>query len=201
MRKILSMIAVLLLIGYTAEAQRFGVKAGLNFNNLKDISENVVESYDNRTGFHMGIMYQAKIPGVGLAVQPELLYMRTGVKKHIPAIGSAVSKNSSMYTDNLILPVNIQWGLDLIMIRPYILAAPYLTYAIGKGNDLRDADWDDLNRFNYGIGAGVGIDIWRLQITGKYNWDFGTLAKDGAISADLDKAKMKGFQLSVGLFF
>jgi len=191
MKKILSVIAVLFLITYTADAQRFGVKGGLNFNNLRDLSENVTESYDSRTGFHLGIMYQKKIPGIGLAVQPELMYMRTGVK----------NSGDGIYTDNLILPVNLQLGLDLIMIRPYITVAPYVTYAIGKGDGFTDTKWDDLNRFNYGIGAGVGIDIWKLQISGKYNWDLGPLSEENIMGGNLDNAKMKGFQLSVGLFF
>ena len=191
MKRILSVIALLLLIGYTADAQRFGIKGGLNFNNLGDISANVNETYENRTGFHAGIMYQAKIPVIGLAVQPELLYMRTGVK----------NSGNGIYTDNLILPVNLQFGLDLIMLRPYVLVAPYVTYALGKGDEFKDVSWDDLNRFNYGIGAGVGLDIWKLQIVGKYNWDLGPLSNDNIMSGNLDNAKLKGFQLSVGLFF
>ena len=191
MKRILSVIALLLLIGYTADAQRFGIKGGLNFNNLGDISTNVTETYENRTGFHAGIMYQAKIPAIGLAVQPELLYMRTGVK----------NSGNGIYTDNLILPLNLQLGLDLIMLRPYVLVAPYVTYALGKGDEFTDVAWDDIHRFNYGIGAGVGLDIWKLQIVGKYNWDLGPLSNDNIMSGNLDNAKLKGFQLSVGLFF
>ena len=191
MKRILLLVALVSLIGYTADAQKFGIKGGLNFNNLGDIEGTLADTYENRTGFHLGIMYQAKIPVIGLAIQPELLYMRTGAK----------NSGDGIYTDNLILPINLQLGLDLIMIRPYILVAPYLTYAIGKGDDFTDERWDDINRFNYGIGAGVGIDIWKLQVACKYNWDLGPLAKDDLMSGQLSNAKLKGFQLSVGLFF
>ena len=191
MKKVLLMSALLLLIGYAADAQKFGIKGGLNFTNLADISENIEDTYANRTGSHIGIMYQAKIPVIGLAIQPELLYMRTGAK----------NTGDGIYTDNLVLPVNLQLGLDLIMIRPYILVAPYVTYALGKGAGFADAKWDDINRFNYGIGAGVGIDIWKLQIVGKYNWDMGPLTKEDYMEGGFENAKLKGFQLSVGFFF
>jgi hypothetical protein len=191
MKKILLMVALLFMIGYTADAQRFGIKGGLNFNNLKAIEGSAADTYENRTGSHIGIMYQAKIPVIGLAIQPELLYMRTGAK----------NSGDGIYTDNLVLPVNLQLGLDLIMVRPYILVAPYLTYALGKGDEFADATWDDVNRFNYGIGAGVGLDIWKLQITGKYNWDMGPLTKNDYMEGGFENAKLKGFQLSVGFFF
>ena len=185
------MAALLFLIGYTADAQRFGIKGGLNFNNLRDLSESVETTYENRTGFHVGIMYQTKIPGIGLAVQPELLFMRTGVK----------NSGNGIYTDNLVLPINLQLGLDLIMIRPYVLVAPYVSYVFGQGDEFTNTRWDDINRFNYGIGAGVGIDIWKLHISGKYNWDLGNLTKENVLEGQFDNAKMKGFQLSVGFFF
>ena len=191
MKKILSVIALLLLVGYAADAQRFGIKGGLNFNNLRDISVDATETYESRTGFHIGIMYQTKIPAIGMAIQPELLYMRTGVK----------NSGNGIYTDNLVLPVNLQLGLDLIMIRPFLAVAPYLSYAIDKGNGFSDLKWSDINRFNYGIGIGAGIDIWRLQIAGKYNWDFSPLTKDDVMAGNMDNAKMKGFQLSVGFLF
>ena len=191
MKKFLLVVALVSIIGYTADAQRFGVKGGLNFNDLGDVEKSFSNTYDKRTGFHFGVMYQAEISGTGIAVQPELMYMRTGVKNH----------GDGIYTDNLILPVNLQLGLDLIMLRPYILVAPYVTYAVGKGDEFADAKWGDINRFNYGIGAGIGLDIWRLQITGKYNWDMDSLAKDDYMSGGFKNAKFKGFQLSAGFFF
>ena len=33
------------------------------------------------------------------------------------------------------------------------------------------------NAFEYGVGVGAGINIWKLQVIARYNWNFGTLGK------------------------
>jgi hypothetical protein len=35
--------------------------------------------------------------------------------------------------------------------------------------------WDGINRLEYGLGLGVGLDVWKIQIIGRYNWNFGSL--------------------------
>ena len=35
--------------------------------------------------------------------------------------------------------------------------------------------WTGLNRLEYGLGLGIGIDVWKLQVIGRYNWNFGVL--------------------------
>ena len=36
-------------------------------------------------------------------------------------------------------------------------------------------EWSELNRFEYGLGVGVGIEVWKFQVIGRYNWNFGSL--------------------------
>jgi len=82
--------------------------------------------------------------------------------------------------------------------------SPYVSYAVGKGESFETAEWDDINRFDYGYGIGAGIDIWKLQVSGKYNWGLGKLqsAGAGAINGETFKnAKLQGFQLSVSIMF
>ena len=44
--------------------------------------------------------------------------------------------------------------------------------------------WDGWNRLEYGLGLGLGLDVWKLQIIGRYNWNFGTLlGADGKLPA------------------
>ncbi|MFA7211722.1 MAG: hypothetical protein WC110_09790, partial [Bacteroidales bacterium] len=77
---------------------------------------------------------------------------------------------------------------------------------ISKGEFLDQVEWDDLNRFDYGLSLGAGLEIWKLQISGKYSWSFGKLADNGSIHIDsdnwkLDDANMRGFELSVAFLF
>jgi len=198
MKKIAAVVILILLVSSSAFSQaKIGVKGGLNFNSYKDVSGSVNETWSNQTGYHFGFLIQTKVPIIGLGLQPELLFVRKGVENpDIPANG--------FYLDYLQLPVNVQVGLDLLLFRPFIMVSPYISYAIGKGNMLENTDWDNLNRFDYGYGLGVGVDIWKLQITGKYNWAMGKLqdATSTPINGTtLKNAKLQGFQLSVALLF
>jgi len=198
MKKIAAVAILMLLISSSAFSQaKFGVKGGLNFNSYKDVSGNVNNTWNNQTGYHFGVLIQTKVPIIGLGLQPELLFVRKGVEDpDVPA--------NSFYLDYLQLPINVQIGLDLLLFRPFIMVSPYISYAIGKGDMLVDTEWDNLNRLDYGYGLGAGIDIWKLQITGKYNWSMGKLqdATSTPINGTtLKNAKIQGFQLSVALLF
>jgi hypothetical protein len=176
---------------------KIGIKGGLNFNSYKDVTENVDNTWNNRTGYHFGMTFQTKVPFIGLGLQPEILFVRKGVQN----IDNPVN---NFYLDYLTLPLNVQLGIDLLLFRPFVMVSPYISYAIGKGDMFSNAAWDDINRFDYGYGLGVGLDIWKLQITGKYNWGLGKL--QGAKASDINgqnlkNAKLEGFQLSVALMF
>src|SRR3989339_1775456 len=193
MKKIAAVAILMLLISSSAFSQaKFGIKGGLNFNSYKDVSGNVNNTWNNQTGYHFGVLIQTKVPIIGLGLQPELLFVRKGVEDpDVPA--------NSFYLDYLQLPINVQIGLDLLLFRPFIMVSPYISYAIGKGDMLVDTEWDNLNRLDYGYGLGAGIDIWKLQITGKYNWSMGKLqdATSTPINGTtLKNAKIQGFQLS-----
>ena len=204
MKKQLIVLTIMLCLGTVAFAQgSFVVKAGLNFNTLQDIKVNNVEqAWNAQTGFHAGIGAQYRIPLIGLSFQPELLYsrMRTGDPQE-------VNDNSYKFRlDYLEVPLNIQWGINILFLRPYIFASPYVRYALAKGDWLTDVPWEDINRFDYGLSLGAGIEIWKLQVSGKYSWSFGQLAPGGSLHIDsddwqLDDANFRGFELSVAFLF
>ena len=74
-------------------------------------------------------------------------------------------------------------------------------------------DWSELNRWEYGLGVGVGIEIWKFQVIGRYNWNFGSLyGHDDASEPDTSLVgimreafsrghNLGGFTLSVSLLF
>ncbi len=198
MKKFLALFAGLLLISTSVFSQtRFGVKGGLNFTTMSNISSNVNETWKNQTGYQLGVALQFKVPLIGLAIQPELLYSTVETRESSDA-------DKSLKLDYVTLPINFELGVDMLVFRPFIVASPYISYAIQKGARLEDQPWDDINRFDYGLGLGAGIDIWKLQIMGKYNWGLGKLqsAKANWDNADTYKnAKLQGFQLSVAFLF
>lgn len=202
MKKLL--VAVMLLCGaaFSANGQsRFVIKAGLDFSKMDDIKiSNVEQSWNSQTGFHAGVGFQYKIPVIGLSFQPEVLYSQ----KRTSFLGEiSESYDWDYVTNNIEVPINVQWGIDILFLRPFIFAAPYLSYAVSVGGNGPTADnWDDTNRFDYGLGLGAGLEIWKLQVTGKYNWGFGKPFNGIDTSTwQIKDANRKGFQLSVALLF
>ena len=121
MKKIVLIIIVLACSFSHADAQvRFGIKGGLNFDNFsrKNVKDQL--TFDNSVGWQAGALLQFKVPVVGLGVQPELLYT---VKK------AKIDENSNSihYFE---VPVNAFWSFNLIVVRPYLMAGPYFSYAV-----------------------------------------------------------------------
>lgn len=199
MKRFLSIVAVFaafLFAGTKASAQigHFGVIGGLTFSKA-----NVSEIKNlNYTGFHAGVAYQLDLP-LGFSIQPELVYQQRGAKYNDPA------KNMSV--GFIELPVNIQWGPDLVLFRPYLMLSPYVGYAVMNRrydpvntNVLLKNQWDGVNRFEYGVGLGIGVEIWKFQLSGKYCWSLGNVF-DRKIENLFDDAKFGGFQLSLAILF
>ena len=73
--------------------------------------------------------------------------------------------------------------------------------------------WDGVNRMEYGLGLGGGLEIWKIQVVCRYNWNFGQLfdASGNAAGADdflgnakesiIDGKNFGGVTLSVALLF
>ena len=61
-------------------------------------------------------------------------------------------------------------------------------------------DWKDLRRFEYGLGLGGGLEIWKFQFTCRYHWNLGNLAAAESVKA-VTKTNFNGVTLSVALLF
>ncbi|MCL2738423.1 MAG: PorT family protein [Bacteroidales bacterium] len=182
-----SILALFLAIGLSAQTH-FGIKGGLNFNNAKDITLGNGAVSWNSTGWHAGILIQAKLP-LGFAFQPELLYS-------VKNFGSKEYKFDFSYVE---LPLGLQWGIDLLLLRPIVFASPYVSYLAAVGGKAKD--WDGINNFGYGCGAGFGLDLWKLQFLFKWDWAFGSLGDIGKNDVDFSKSNLNGFHVSLGILF
>lgn len=162
--------ALMAFAGHDVLAQsRFGVMGGINFStsNIKDINKGTM------TQWHAGVTYKLDLP-LGFSLQPSLLYNVKGAK-----VGAADTR-FDLSMGYLELPVSVQWGPDLLLFRPFLDVTPYIGYALNNkvtgDMDFRN-DWKNvtLNRLEYGLGLGIGLEIWRFQVIGRYNWNFGSL--------------------------
>ena len=181
MKKIIVAIVVMACYTSLTHAQvKFGIKWGANFDNFKLKDAPNVE-LKNAVGFQAGVLLQAKIPVIGFGVQPELLYT---VKR-----ANVDSKtNSIQYFE---VPLNVRLGLNLLLVRPYLMGGPYFSYALKTEGSIFKTG---INKFDWGIGLGGGVEIWKLQLGARYSWGLQDVAKDFEM-------KNKTFTLSLGWLF
>lgn len=183
---IIGLTAVLLASVQTAVGQDYassffkvGVKGGFNFSSMSRFELGYIsESVSSYTGFSAGVAFSFDLPVQGMTIQPELNYISKGAMYRGPE-----DFRVHFRTDFIELPVNLQVGLDLILFRPYLMLSPYIGYAVYKRPE--QVQWSDINRFQYGVGIGGGVDFWRFQLQIKYNWNIGQLVRDiprGSIS-------------------
>ena len=193
---------------YAASFFKVGVKGGIDFMSVSRFELGYIsESVSSYTGFNAGVAFSFDLPVRGMTIQPELNYVSKGAMFRSP-VG-----NVRLREDYLELPVNLQVGLDLILFRPYLMVSPYIGYAVYKEPGF--VEWSSLNRFQYGIGIGGGIDFWRFQLQVKYNWNIGDLvrkvpegsdAHTGIVGApellgSVHDAAFRGLEVSLVFFF
>ncbi len=177
-----------LCFGESLSAQNFAVLGGVNFcsSDIKEINS------ESMTQWHAGVAYKFDLP-VGFEIQPALLYNVKGANFKFA--------DTDLRVGYLELMTSIQWGVDLILFRPFVDVSPFIGYGLhGKGN-LKSLWQEHGKRLEYGVGLGGGIQVWRFQLAARYNWNFGGLMKDAAGSEFSKDANFVGTTLSLAYFF
>lgn len=206
------LVAALLLVftGMVASAQlRFGVTGGFTSSStsLKNIKTSKASFY------HAGLALQLGLPS-GFAVQTGLLYQVKGTKaKGALSDSQATVGNFDVKYGYLELPLELQWGLDLILLRPYALVQGFLGYAVNeKVGELAGkaithfGDSDFKSKLEYGYAVGFGIDIMKFQLAAKYFKNLGNLGPDVTVTsaagqAIKNKDNFDGLAISLTVFF
>lgn len=131
----------------------------------------------NTNSYHFGVAFKHQL-GMGFVYQPEILY-------NMKDLAIADMQESGARAGYLEGGAQIQWGINLSVIRPYVLAEPYLGYALNASvADRKLTDWTGARRFEYGVGFGFGAElIGHVQISAKYFRNMEkTYSGDGGVS-------------------
>lgn len=211
MKKLIFALATAALaFSFSAGAQhydntRMGVVAGLTSTstNIKNVDTKSVSQY------HAGVAFEFPLGG-GFAIQPEVIYQVKGMS--LDKVGDAtigeIGKAFETKVGYVELPVQIQWGPDLMVFRPYGFVEPFVGYRLTqKSEGAAKALSDELQTVEYGMSLGFGIELSRLQISAKYFWNFGNVYKSdlantaNTITALKDGNNFNGIAVSLGLFF
>ena len=122
MKKILTLLVAIMATATVAHAQ-FGIIGGWTTSNTSINTKDFKENFKGLDNFHAGIAYHAKLP-IGFALQPELTYEMKGAKVNGKVSEGLISTKSH----GVELGLGIQWGIDLLIARPFVVAEPFIGY-------------------------------------------------------------------------
>lgn len=236
MKKIFAVLASLVL-GVVAANAQVGIIAGVTSTTTDINAAQEALKAGDITLYHIGLT--SKFDLGAIAIQPSLIYNVKGTQ--LSEVKGTEDVDLTKYkadfkTGFLELPVQLQVGLNLGGFRPYVFAEPFVGIAITnefsksfetalgtETTEKSDAStqWDNIgsdikDRLEYGVGAGVGIDLLNsLQISVRYYWNMGQLYEgdstrfkdDTAASAvnglidTMKNQKCTGIMASVAFFF
>lgn len=188
----------------TPGSGRFGVTGGFTSSSL----ESSKLELQNVSQYHLGLAYKLDLVG-GFTLQPEILYNVKGSALEGHKLDTKVG-----YVE---VPVQIQWGMDIDKLRPYVFAEPFIGYGVNINSEIGSSylpsfslssdSWDLVkSRLEYGFGLGAGVDLGVLQVSAKYFRNLGQFYDvESSIEAIKELVKdlksFNGFAVSVGLFF
>ena len=201
MKRLALVLAGLLLLGSVAAYAQEGalvVKAGYNYASLAlDKNVTVQDMIQGRSGWQLGVGYQTAVSS-GFSFQPELVYKVTGVQ---------INNAADLRLGYLEVPLNVQWGPDLMIARPFVFAGPYFGIKVSNAikGEINQTTGEDiiegLRKAEWGLGVGIGINFFKFQIAGKYNWNFGSVADATKVDYTTLNGKPRTFEISVGVRF
>lgn len=166
---------------------KFGIKGGVNFSNL--YIDNVKKE-DVKIGANAGLF--AKFPIIrGISLQPELLYSNKGAKDKYANSSQGTGEyrfNLNYIESPLLMVFNITRNLNFSTG----WYAAYLVSANVKdvNNDgtitgVTNLKADNFNRIDYGLVAGLGVDIQYVTLGVRYNYGLRNVGLPGSLSGDL----------------
>lgn len=178
----------------------FGVIGNLGINEFKDF-KNLNNA--SQLGGGAGISLLLKVPCY-FSIQPTVKYEFTKFRVPQAEYGSAIVEQQVVS-----VPVPIQWGPDLGILRPFVEVVPFANFNL-DGKWRREevkGGWANARNFlsttQLGVGLGGGIELWKLQISARYNWLFGDWQQIKASGNPFNNisGKRSGITVSVAFFF
>lgn len=218
MKKILTLLVAVLATASVAHAQ-FGIIGGFTSSKTSIDTKNISENFKGVSLFHAGIAYKVKLP-LGFAIQPALTYEMKGANlEQVKSINEGLSSLSTK-AGYIQLGAGIQWGIDLLVARPFLLVQPFFGYQVTGSEKLNvlNASGEEYNNFfktaknklEYGFELGGGVEVvkhiqvsvvWFKNLGYLYDGDKITDVGAAVIGAYKDTKNYSGLKVSVGIFF
>lgn len=153
---------------------QFGVKAGLNFSNLKSEDGGWLDA-STRTGYQAGVW--ARIGGAGIHFQPEL-YL-TGKSSEAKLVDRDEEGKVTFTSLDLPLLLGTRIGLGPAGLR--IHAGPVVSFVVDKniGESLRQVtEFSEYKNQAWAVTGGLGLDISNFRADLRYEHGLSELSKN-----------------------
>lgn len=196
----------LLLLASTSTAwaqsgNKFGLKAGVNFSNLRGEGEDVSDK-DMRTSMNAGV-FGRLFAEQHIGLQAELLYSGKGSTVKYSGLIPITSEFKLSYLE---LPAFAVIGIgDVLEIHAGAYAAFLLATNVSAESDLgnydADVDRDNFQGADYGLLIGAGVNVGRAQLGLRYLHGMAELAASNTAQVLLGDSRNSTLQmyLSVAL--
>lgn len=198
------LLVLLALLAFTnVNAQKLGVRAGVNLSNPKvELSGLDAKSY---TGFNVGITSDFNLPLNGWKINAALLFSNQGFAlKQDYGNNSGVTYNFT--TNTIEIPVNVRKEFNLLMFKSlFVQAGLYSSYALtGRVKDGDTSHSLDFNsnsdRFDGGLSIGAGSYITKnIQIL--INYDYGFSESEVKFGDQVIGSRNRRWAFSAGYMF
>ena len=160
MRKIALLIA-LTIFGLTqANAQNFGFKGGYNYSSFNgDVAKD--NTLKGLSGFYVGALLELPLGDV-ISLQPEVIYSRQGAAWEQKNILGEFKKDLKL--DYLNIPVMAKVNLGPLFLQGgvqfgFLVGKPEVSYTRGAQRVTEKVDKDAYAAFDFGVGAGLGVNL------------------------------------------
>ena len=184
---------------------KLGIIGGLT-SSKTNIKESMAD-IQNINQFHVGVAYNLPLVA-GFAIQPALQYNIKGAR--IADVSGLKNLSLDFQTGFIEVPVQVQWGIDLKVCRPYVFAEPFIGLAVNNKTvtgEKVSTSWDNVyNRLEYGAGLGVGVDfLGHIQVSVRYFWNMGNIYDSkitfSSVTGTISDNKCNGVMATLGIFF
>lgn len=145
---------------------RFGVKAGVNVNEMK-FNESAFDA-SNRSGFTGGVTLQFVAPILNIGVDASVMYTHRQNRIYFTEYGETEGITSN--SDYIEIPVNFRWNISVPLISkvvtPYLFTGPDFSFLMSNKN-VKNA-WNN-RTFDLGWNFGLGLRfVDHLEIGASY---------------------------------
>lgn len=188
---ILALVAAAVLSANASAQLLSGVRFGVT--GAYTTSNHTLRGFDTEKVGKYNVGVALQIPLVnGFVIQPSVVYQVKGND-----LGSAALESHELagYLETkpgfIEIPVQVQWGPDLMFFRPYVFAEPFIGWRMTKDKG-KSATGAVMSDTEYGLGLGVGLELGIFQISYRYYWNWGDLYDANNVSDATIQTAVRG---------